>query len=81
MPPQLTVELMACEMVLMQDIAEPTCTQKSLAITYAMAICSRDKPDWLKVNKAIIDRWSVRGLENVKKMAWKLIEEKKGQQQ
>lgn len=73
----MTIELMACEMVLLQDIAEPSCTQKSLATTYAMALCSSDKPDWKKVNEAIIARWSFAGLERVKKMAWKLIEQKR----
>lgn len=72
----MQIELMACEMVLLQEIAEPKITQKSLAMTYAMAICSSDQPDWSKVNNAIIARWSRSGLERVKKAAWKLIESK-----
>lgn len=72
-----TIELMACEMVLLQEIGEPKCKQKDIAMTYAMAICSSDKPDWSKVNNAIIARWSKSGLARIKKAAWKLIEAKR----
>ena len=53
---------------------ERGCTQKDIARTYALAIkddtLGTDCPDWSTINRAIIDRWSPRGLERVKKMAW-----------
>jgi len=60
----------------MREIAMPETTQKSLAMTYAMAICSseaKDQVDWRKVNEAITARWP-KGLLRVKEMAWKIIE-------
>jgi hypothetical protein len=46
------------------------CTQKQIAQTYALAIKSSWPTDWPKVNQMIITRWSVSGLERIKKMAW-----------
>ena len=51
-------------------------TQKSITLTYAF--CIRDHQhnvNWTRINKAIIKRWSMSGLNNVKRIAWKLIEE------
>jgi hypothetical protein len=30
----------------------------------------REKIDWKKVNEAIIDRWSISGLQYIKQKAW-----------
>lgn len=46
------------------------CTQRQVAQTYALGLHSSDETDWAKVNRAIIDRWSVSGLERIKNMAW-----------
>jgi len=45
--------------------------QASVALTYALAMRDEDiQPvDWKRANAAIIARWSVRGLERVKKLA------------
>lgn len=78
--PKVTVELACCEMVLLNEIAMPEITQDSLAMTYAMAICSSEAKsgiDWKKVNEAIAQRWSQSAVERVKKKAWKLIESKR----
>jgi len=48
-----------------------------VAIAYAFALVSSEEVDWPKVNKAIIERWSVSALEYIKTKAWKMIEEKK----
>ena len=66
------VELACCESTLLSEIADKRFKQKSIAKTYALAIRSseRDQVDWLKVNKAIIARWSMAGLERILKMAW-----------
>ena len=44
--------------------------QRSVAMTYALAIRSSDKTDWCVVNQAILTRWKLSGLERIKRMAW-----------
>ena len=77
--PKFTAELACCEMVMLNEIAQPDTKQKSLALTYAMSIASSEAMsiDWKKVNNAIISRWSRSGLERIKKQAWRLIEQKR----
>ena len=72
------IELAACEMTLLNEIAMKEIKRDSLALTYSMAIVSSEQNiiDWGKINKAIIERWSFSGLEYIKNKAWKLIEEK-----
>jgi|GEM_PF-6643971 hypothetical protein len=69
--------LFCCTDVITNEVAQGL-TQKQIALTYAMAIVSEthrmDLPDWPKINSVIIDRWGAKGLERVKKKAWKLIE-------
>ena len=54
-------------------------SQKSVAITYAMALASAaagmDKPDWKAINTAILSRWKPSGLERIKKIAIDLARE------
>ena len=45
------------------------CNQKQIAQSYALGLRSSWPTDWPKVNKMIVDRWSVLGLEGIKKMA------------
>lgn len=48
--------------------------QADIALTYAMALKSQaqgaDRPDWEKINTAILSRWKMSGLERIKKRAW-----------
>ncbi len=71
-------ELANCENVLVDETEMKGITRKSIALTYAMAMCSSecDMVDWGRVNKAIIERWSFSGLEYVKERAWKIMEGK-----
>lgn len=48
-------------------------TQRSVAVLYAALFLGHDFPPG-GANRAIIDRWSVRGLERVKKIAWSINE-------
>ena len=73
---EMRVELCCCTDVLLREVKEKVCTQKSLALTYALAIQSSESKDWRTINDAIITRWSRGGLERIKKMAWALIETK-----
>ena len=66
----MRVELCDCQNVLLEEIADKHFTQKSVALTYAMAMESSERVDWYVVNQAIIKRWSESGLERVKRMAW-----------
>lgn len=71
--------LCACTRTILSDI-EQGANQKTVAITYALSIRSAaygvDKPDWPKINRAIIDRWSMSGLERVKGRAFSLLKGK-----
>lgn len=64
----MTFELAGVESLVEAEIAQGL-TQKDLAQTYALAMRSSWPTDWGKVNKMIIDRWSLAGLDRVKKMA------------
>lgn len=73
----MRVELCDCENTLLQEIQNKSITRKSLALTYAMALCSSERVNFGRVNMAIVERWSVSGLIYIKKQAWKLIETKR----
>ena len=72
----IRMELTNCEATLLRDIAEPTATRRYVAETYALAIRSSYHPtvDWGKVNRAIIERWSLSALNWIKREAWKRVE-------
>lgn len=62
--------------MLLQEISDRHFSQKSVALTYAMAMCSNETKDWHAINTAIVKRWSESGLERIKRMAWKRIEQR-----
>ena len=66
----MRVELVNTTALLMQEIADKRVKRRSVAMTYALAIRSSEKTDFRAVNKAIIERWSVSGLDWIKKQAW-----------
>lgn len=64
------------EKQILQELDNPRMTQKDVAVTYALAMnthLSGQTVDFQKINQAIIDRWSDKGLQNIKKKAHKLI--------
>ncbi len=71
------INLVCCTQVILQDLTVPKITQKDVAITYAMAIKSAaqkaDAPDWKTINEAIIAKWSMSGLERIKKRAFDIL--------
>lgn len=75
-----TINLVCCTQVILDELSWPQTTRKSVGLTYAMAMKSQaqgaDKPDWPTINNAILKRWGHRGLETVKRRAWRLIERK-----
>ena len=74
----MQMELACCESVILNEIAQG-CNQRQIAQTYALAMRSTWPTDWKKVNEAIVNRWSVAGLNRINNMAWrgKCLEEKK----
>ena len=65
----IVVDIVDVEFVIENEIKQG-CTQKSIAMTYALALRSSYKTDWKKVNQMIVDRWSQSSLERIKNMAW-----------
>ena len=68
-----TFELMDCTRVLLEEIADKRFKQRNIAQTYALALRSSYNTDWATVNKAIIERWSLSGLERIKNWAWDMF--------
>lgn len=58
-----------------QECANPAMKQADVAQTYALALRDMDTVpvDWKAANAAIVARWP-KGLERVKKLAWKILE-------
>ena len=65
---------MFCEGIILQEINDKNVTRDSIAITYAFCIDSTEKPNFAKINRAIVNRWSHSALDYIKKEAWKLKE-------
>lgn len=70
MTEELRMELACCEMVLLTEIADRTMKRRDVAKTYALALRSSEDVDWERVNRAIIDRWSLGALAWIKQQAW-----------
>lgn len=61
-----------------RECAEKALTQKSVAMTYALAMSAEKHGvpvDWKRANAAIAARWP-KGLVRVKELAWKLVRER-----
>lgn len=69
----MRIQLIDCERHLLDEIADKRMTRHDVALTYAMAIVSDETIDYAKVNRAIIDRWSVSGLGYIKNKARKAV--------
>lgn len=71
------INLVGCTDAVLQEIGAKETMRRDIALTYAMSIKSEaqgaDKPDWRKINEAILSRWSRSGLEYIKKRAFDLL--------
>jgi hypothetical protein len=65
----MRMELCCCEQVILGEIASRAMKRRDIAQTYALAMRSREQVDWAKVNGAIIERWSMAGLQWIKEQA------------
>lgn len=70
------INMVCCTQVILNEVGHKECTQRDVALSYALAIKSAaqkaDTPDWRAINTAIIERWSMAGLERIKKAAMDL---------
>lgn len=64
------IELALCTEVLLREIEYKGSTRRDVAKTYALALRSSEPTDWEKVNRAIIERWSLHALGWIKDQAW-----------
>ena len=65
----MKMELACCTDTLLNEI-QSGATRKAVAQTYSLALRSSQLTDWALVNTAIMKRWSVFGLQWIKKQAW-----------
>jgi len=77
----MKMELVACEEVLMREIADSKMKRRDIAQTYRLALESSEAKtiNWARVNGEILKRWSKSGLLWIKTAAWsgKCFEEKR----
>ena len=66
----MQIEMMCCDDLMLREIEDPKCTRDIIARTYALALRSSYPTDFGRVNKAIIERWSVSALEYIMRLAW-----------
>ncbi len=70
------VNLICCTDVICNEV-ERGVSQKDIAVSYALAIKSQaqkaDNPDWSVINRAILARWKMSGLERIKKRAFDIL--------
>ncbi len=71
----MKIELATPQNIILNEIQKHKFTQKSVALTYAFCLRQANEVDFAIINKAIVERWSLSGLERVKKMAWKHLDE------
>ena len=70
------IELMNLERVILEEINTKAFKQKDIAQTYSFVIKQNYPIDIKKINKAIVNRWSLSGLNTIKKLAWKIVDNK-----
>lgn len=78
----MTTYTHACEILIMRGLARRKCLQVDIAMIYAarMHYVRQEEGDlgaaetFGPINRAITERWSVSGLNRIKRMAWKRTE-------
>lgn len=64
------IEIYDAENVILNEIEDKSFKQVDVAKTYSLIMMSDVDVDWVTINRAIIRRWSVSGLERIKQLAW-----------
>jgi len=77
----VSVEMVDVEERILREIADPRMKRRDVALTYAFGVRqtgavygTTEQIDWPKVNRAIIDRWSLSALKWIKEEAWAYVE-------
>lgn len=65
----MKIELIDCTNTILREIAMPEMKRKDVAMTYAFCLKSSEQIDWVRINKAIVERWSTSGLIWIKTKA------------
>lgn len=76
------VTMVDVEGQILREIADPKMKRDDVKLTYAFGI--RDCPDdvdWRRVNHAILDRWSMNALKYIKEGAWRLMLDRRKEEQ
>lgn len=66
----MIIEMGNVEKLILGEIANPKMKRLNVSKTYAWCLHSSEKPDFAKINAAILKRWSMSGLEWIKERAW-----------
>lgn len=69
------IELCVPQSVLIEELRIKGITQRSIAITYAFIIKQEPDSDFSIINKAITEKFGIKGLMRIRNKAWKLIRE------
>lgn len=73
----MIVEIMGAEQIILEEIADKSVKQNSVAVTYAFCISSSEDINFGKINRAIQERWSRSAVIYIKNKAWKMVERRK----
>ncbi len=72
----IQINLVCCTQVICDEVAAG-CTQNDIALSYAMALKAKmqgaDDPDWGVINRSILAKWKMSGLERIKKRAIDIV--------
>lgn len=55
---------------LLSEVADERTTRDDVVLTYAFCLRQGDV-DWVMINRAVIERWSLSGLKYIKERAWR----------
>lgn len=64
---------MSLQRSILEEVANPKTRRKDLVDYYVLALYTTEQMDWSKINRAIMARWSLSGLEWIKTRAWKKV--------
>ena len=74
--------MICCTDTICEEVRHKEITRKNVALSYALALRSAaagaDAPDWSRINRAIIDRWSMSALEWIKARALRVGKSRAG---
>lgn len=64
---------------ILREIADKRMTRDDVKLTYAFALYQQNEVDFAKVNRAIMDRWSIAALRYIKDGAWRLARQREAE--